>query len=329
MSFRGLGGEWIVCYGSVGCGCGLDPCPRQEDEDQQKGNGHMTQRHDAASQGEGKGRLYVVATPIGNLGDMTLRAREVLARVDWIAAEDTRVTARLLAHLGVSKPMFSVREHNERAGAKRIVEALARGESVALVTDAGTPAVSDPGAHVVAAVRAAGFSVVPVPGPSALTAALSVSGFADPHFLFYGFLPAKSGERKAALATLRALPFPLVFYEAPHRIRDTLADLAAQLGAKRQVVIARELTKLFEEIHVCDLGEARAWIEADANRQRGEFVLVVAGAAPTGEREEARRVLEILLGELPASQAARLASAITGERKNSLYPLALALKAGE
>lgn len=275
----------------------------------------------------GKGSLYVVATPIGNLGDITFRALETLRAVDLVAAEDTRVTGKLLGHFGLSKAMLSVREHNERAGAQKIIETLARGESVALVTDAGTPAVSDPGAHVVAAVREAGFVVVPIPGPSALVAALSASGVSAPHFLYYGFLSAKPGERRSALAGVKDLPYALVFYESPHRIADTVADLAAALGETRSVVIARELTKLFEQIHVGPLGEAAAWLAADANRQKGEFVLIVSGAeAAEGAETEARRVLEILLRELPVSQAAKLAAEISGGKKKALYDLALQLK---
>lgn len=251
----------------------------------------------------------------------------MLRAVDLVAAEDTRVTGNLLGHFGLAKQLLSVREHNEKAGAQKIIETLERGQSVALVTDAGTPAVSDPGAHVVAAVRAGGFQVVPVPGPSAVVAALSASGIVSPHFLYYGFLSAKSGERKSALRTLQALPYTLVFYEAPHRIKDTVADLAAILGEARTIVIARELTKMFEQIHICALGEAPAWLEADANRQRGEFVLLVSGAevAAAGD-EEARRVLEILVRELPVSQAARLAAEISGGKKKALYDLALQLK---
>lgn len=271
----------------------------------------------------------MVATPIGNLGDITFRALDTLRAAELVAAEDTRVTAKLLGHFGLSKPMLSVREHNEKAGARKIIEALARGESVALVTDAGTPAVSDPGAQVVAAVRAAGFPVVPVPGPSALVAALSASGAAAPHFLYYGFLPAKGGERRSVLEKLRELPYTLVFYESPHRIAATLGDLSALLGEARTVVIARELTKLFEQIHVCVLGEARDWLNADAHRQKGEFVLIVSGAEATAASSvEARRVLEILLRELPVSQAARLAAEISGGKKNVLYDLALQLKGG-
>lgn len=269
----------------------------------------------------------MVATPIGNLGDITFRALDVLRAVDLVAAEDTRVSGKLLSHFGLAKSLLSVREHNEKAGAQKIIEALGRGQRVALVTDAGTPAVSDPGAHVVAAVRAAGFKVVPIPGASAVVAALSASGLVSPHFLYYGFLPPKRGERRGALEAVRDLPHALVFYEAPHRIKETVADLAQVLGEARTLVIARELTKVFEQIHACALGDASAWLEADANRERGEFVLIVSGAEAVDAGDaEARRVLEILLRELPVSQAAKLAAEISGGKKKALYELALKLK---
>lgn len=269
----------------------------------------------------------MVATPIGNLGDITLRALEVLKQADLVAAEDTRVTGNLLKHFGIAAKLISVREHNEQAGALKLIDALRAGHTVALATDAGTPAVSDPGARVVAAVRAAGLSVVPIPGASAVIAALSASGFTTPHFLFYGFLPAKGGERRRALQALLALPYTLAFYEAPHRVADTAADLATVFGGERDIVFARELTKTFEEIHVCKLSEAVAWIAGDANRERGEYVLLVSGA-PEQERSaaETQRVLEVLLSELPVKQAAKLAAQITGEKKNQLYELALKLR---
>jgi len=275
----------------------------------------------------GKNILYVVATPIGNLQDITLRALEVLKQVDLIAAEDTRVTGNLLKHFGIGAKLISVREHNEQAGALKIIDALRAGHPVALVTDAGTPAVSDPGARVVAAVRAAGLNVVPIPGASAVVAALSASGFNTPHFLFYGFLPAKGGERRTALQSLLAFPYTLVFYEAPHRVADTVADLATVFGGEREIVFARELTKTFEEIHICLLSEAAAWIAADANRERGEYVLIVSAAAEQEKSAiETQRVLEVLLSELPVKQAAKLAAQITGEKKNQLYELALKLR---
>jgi 16S rRNA (cytidine1402-2'-O)-methyltransferase len=273
-----------------------------------------------------EGLLYVVATPIGNLGDITLRALEVLKQVDLVAAEDTRLTGNLLKHFGIAAKLISVREHNEQAGALKIIEALHAGLSVALVTDAGTPAVSDPGARAVAAVRAAGLVVVPIPGANAAVTALSASGLAAPHFLFYGFLPAKTGERRAALEALKTLPYALVFYEAPHRITDTVADLTAILGDEREIVLARELTKTFEQIQVCALSEASAWLGSDTNHQRGEFVLLVSGATAPASAGAGERALKILLKELPASQAAKLAAQISGEKKNALYALALKLR---
>src|SRR5688572_16526952 len=216
---------------------------------------------------EAVGTLYVVATPIGNLQDVTLRAIDVLKRVDAVAAEDTRVTAKLLGHYGVgTKKLIALHEHNETRAAPGIIAELERGRSVALTSDAGTPAFSDPGARLVALVRAAGFPVVPIPGPTAAAAALSASGFAGPQFLFYGFLPARAGERRQALEGLAATPYATVFYEAPHRIVEAVADLAAILGAARRVVIARELTKVFETVHVCDLGVAGSWLAEDPNR---------------------------------------------------------------
>lgn len=273
--------------------------------------------------------LYVVATPIGNLQDVTLRALEVLKRVDAIAAEDTRVTARLLGHYAIpAKKLIALHAHNEQRAAQRIISELKAGSSIALTTDAGTPAISDPGARLVAAAREAGIAVVPLPGPNAAITALSASGFFQPQFLFYGFLPSKRADRRAALESLRAIPYLLVLYEAPHRVLETLEDLAALLGERRRIVIARELTKLFESIHVCELGEAASWLGADPNRVKGEFVLIVEGAET--ERDdtlaEARRTLEILLEELPVKQAAQLASRITGARRNEVYRLALELK---
>lgn len=287
------------------------------------------EHEDGRPDDEAVGTLYVVATPIGNLEDVTLRALEVLKRADAIAAEDTRVTAKLLGHYGIgAKKMIALHEHNETRAAPGIIAELARGRSVALTSDAGTPAFSDPGARLVAAVRAAGFRVVPIPGPTAAAAALCVSGLAGPQFLFYGFLPARSGERRKALEALAASRYAVVFYEAPHRVVETAGDLAAIFGGSRRVVIARELTKLFEAIHVCELGAAVDWLNDDANRTRGEFVLIVEGAAE--DRDETltrgRHALEILLEELPVKQAAALAARISGARKNELYDLALKLK---
>lgn len=270
--------------------------------------------------------LYVVPTPLGNLADISERVRAVLCAVPWVAAEDTRHSQPLLRHLGSAARLIPAHEHNEREAAERILEKLAAGQSVALVSDAGTPAVSDPGARIVAAVRQAGHRIVPLPGPCAAVTALSASGLVEPHFLFYGFLPAKAGQRRQILEELKALPYALVFYEAPHRVVEAVADLAAVLG-ERTLVIARELTKLFETVHACPLAEAAAWLQADANRQKGEFVLMVSGAAAGGEDQEGERVLKLLLADgLPVKQAAKLAAAITGAAKNALYDRALALK---
>lgn len=273
--------------------------------------------------------LYVVATPIGNLGDITLRALDTLRGADLVACEDTRHARRLLDHHGIGAPMLALHQHNENEAAARLVRLLGEGKRVALVSDAGTPGVSDPGARAVAAVRAAGFRVVPLPGPNAAVAAMSAAGFGDPRFLFVGFLPARDGARRTAIVELADVAAALVFYEAPHRVTETVADLAALLQPQREIVIARELTKMFEQIERMPLTAAPAWLAADANRQRGEFVLVVSGPPPrSGLDAEAERVLAALLAELPVKQAARLAAEITGQPKNALYARALELKAG-
>jgi 16S rRNA (cytidine1402-2'-O)-methyltransferase len=266
--------------------------------------------------------LYVVATPIGNLGDITLRALDVLRRVDRIAAEDTRVSGQLLAALGIKKPLLSVREHNEQQGAEKLIGKIAAGEAVAYVTDAGTPAISDPGALLVRAVRDAGLVVVPVPGASAVTAALSVAGFAPGPWMFAGFLPSKAKARQDALRGFRHLPCVLVFYEAPHRVRETLADLAVVLGGVRRVCIARELTKQFEETACMRLDESAGWLDASAYREKGEFVVMVEGAqrADAG-MADAEQLLRVLAEELPASQAAKIAAKLTGQKKAELYAL--------
>lgn len=289
---------------------------------------HSGQKHSLQS-GSLECALYVVATPIGNLRDITLRALDVLAAADAVAAEDTRNTAHLLTHHGIdARRLLALHQHNERSAAEKVVALLAQGQSVALVTDAGTPAVSDPGALLVEAVRAAGHRVIPVPGASAALAALSASGFAAPHFLFYGFLPNKAAARRRALEEVAALPYALVFYEAPHRIVECAADLQEILGGERQIVFARELTKLFETIHRCALADAAAWLAADENNRRGEFVLLVSGAAETGDGMDAEtlRILGELMRELPLKQAVQLASRITGISRNALYDAALTLK---
>jgi 16S rRNA (cytidine1402-2'-O)-methyltransferase len=258
---------------------------------------------------------------------MTQRAIEVLRQVTWVAAEDTRHTAPLLKHIGSSARMLPAHQHNEEGAARQVIGKLTEGESVALVSDAGTPAVSDPGARLVARVREAGFRVVPLPGACAAVTALSASGLADAHFLFYGFLPAKGKQREDVLRGLIDLPYALVFYEAPHRILETVEALALVYGPDRTLVLARELTKLFETIHSCPVSEALAWLQADPNRQRGEFVLLVSGAGESADDGEGKRVLTLLLDEgLPVKQAAKLAHAITGAGKNALYELALTLK---
>jgi 16S rRNA (cytidine1402-2'-O)-methyltransferase len=275
------------------------------------------------------GLLYVVATPIGNLADITLRALETLKTVDAIAAEDTRHTSGLLSHFGISKKLIAVHEHNEHQSAEKLLLQLQAGENIALVTDAGTPGISDPGAVVVDIVRKAGIKVVPIPGVSAVIAALSASGIQQNGFLFHGFLPASGAARRKVLESLKPNTTTLVFYEAPHRIMESIADMANVLGAERRVTFARELTKTFETIYSCDLANAAAWLQADTNQQRGEFVLLVE-AEPVKDAEkisaEAQRVLKLLLADLPLKQAVKLATDITGDKKNDLYELALALK---
>lgn len=283
----------------------------------------MAEKHGGA----GRGRLYVVATPIGNLGDITQRAIATLGAVQVVFAEDTRHTRGLLAHHGVAAKLTALHEHNEREAARELLRQLEAGHDVALVTDAGTPAISDPGAHAVIAARAAGFEVVPIPGANAAVTALSVAGMPGP-FAFVGFLPSKPSARRKALAAWRDFPHTLVLYEAPHRILECVEDLVYVLGSGRTVVLARELTKVFETVHTCALGEARGWLEADPDRRRGEFVVIVAGAdASSGlETGEQERVLRLLVGELPVKTAVRIAAAITGGARNDLYAQALALK---
>lgn len=273
--------------------------------------------------------LQVVATPLGNLDDITLRALDALRHADVIACEDTRHTRQLCERHGIRATLLALHEHNENQAAERLVALLGEGKRVALVSDAGTPGISDPGARAVAAVRAAGFRVAPLPGPSAAVAALSVAGLPDARFLFAGFLPTKPAARRAEIEKLAAIPAALVFYEAPHRIEETIADLSAVLEPGRTLVVARELTKLFEQVAAMPLAEGPAWLAADPNRRRGEFVLVVSGPPPrTGLDAEVERVLKALLEELPVKQAAKLAAAITGAHKNDLYRRAIELKGG-
>lgn len=271
--------------------------------------------------------LYVVATPIGNLADMTARAIEVLQTVTLIAAEDTRHSARLMAHFNIKTPMISVHDHNERQRIERILERLAAGESIALISDAGTPLISDPGFVLVRAVREAQFRVVPVPGCSALVTALCAAGLPSDRFVFEGFLPAKSLARRQRLEALAREERTLIFYESTHRILASLEDMQACFGAERMVVAARELTKTFETIKGAPVAELLEWMRQDANQQKGEFVVLLQGApAPADDalNAEAMRVLDVLLEELPIKQAAALAAKLTGLKKNFLYQAALA-----
>jgi 16S rRNA (cytidine1402-2'-O)-methyltransferase len=277
--------------------------------------------------------LYVVATPIGNLADISERALDVLRRADVVAAEDTRNTQSLLMQYGVKARLIAVHDHNETHAADGVVKLITEGKSVALVTDAGTPAISDPGARVVAAVHAASLKVVPIPGASAVVAAVSASGEGEGGFLFHGFLPTKTGDRKRALAALYPLGYPIVLYESPHRIVESMTDIAAVFGASREVVICREITKKFETIKRVLLADAVAWLESDSNQQRGEFVLVLtkpnqdaAIEAKTAETATLERTLRILLAELPVKQAVAMAVQLTSEKKNTVYELALKIR---
>jgi 16S rRNA (cytidine1402-2'-O)-methyltransferase len=271
-----------------------------------------------------------VATPIGNVTDISLRALHVLSLVDAVACEDTRNTAQLMTRFGLHKPLIAAHQHNEREAAEMLVARLQAGERIALVSDAGTPAVSDPGARIVDAVRAAGLRVVPLPGASAAVTAISASGLLNDQFHFIGFLPSKAKQRETTLQQLRNVTATMVFYEAPHRIVECAAALAAAFEPTRQVVFARELTKLFEEIHRCPLSEAVAWLNADAHREKGEYVVLVEGVAEAEDAQdaEAERILALLVAELPLKQAAALTAQITGRKKNALYERALQMKAG-
>jgi 16S rRNA (cytidine1402-2'-O)-methyltransferase len=289
--------------------------------------------HDSCrSQPACAGTLYVVATPLGNLRDVSLRALDILGSVDIIGAEDTRVTGVLLRHYGIATHPVSIREHNERARADEVVAWLSAGKSVALVTDAGTPAISDPGARLVDHVRAAGLPIVPIPGANAALTALSVAGQVAEPWVFMGFLPTAAGARRALLAGYAALPCALVCYEAPHRVRATIADLVAACGGARELIVGRELTKRFESIDRMRLADADAWFAADSNRTRGEFVLIVDRGPdrPLAQASTAEHLplLRALLTELPPARAARVATAVTGCPRDQLYALAVALREG-
>jgi 16S rRNA (cytidine1402-2'-O)-methyltransferase len=272
----------------------------------------------------------VVATPIGNLGDLSSRAREVLAAADLIAAEDTRRTAQLLNAIGVTGELISLHDYNEEARIERLVQQLRAGKVIALVSDAGTPLLSDPGFGLVRAAAAAGIEVRAVPGASAVTAALSIAGVATDRFAFEGFLPSRTGERRALLARLAAEPRTLVLFEAPHRIVAALSDLASSFGAGRAAVVTRELTKMHESVYRGTLGELCAMAAKDADFARGEITVVIAGAAPEqaigGNAELLTRALQLLLGELPPARAAAIAAQLAGARRSEAYELALRLQ---
>lgn len=279
-----------------------------------------------------KSALYVVATPIGNLSDISLRALDILAKVDVVAAEHIQNSRYLLTAHSITAKLISLHQHNETAVTDKILTLLDSGKRIALVTDAGTPGISDPGAILVQRVREQGYPVIPVPGANAAICALSAAGITYPHFLFYGFLPAKTGLRKRELTALKSQHCTLIFYEAPHRILECVTDMMAIFGTQRQLTVARELTKLFETIHGGTLGDTLAWLQADAHQQKGEFVLLLSGAEILDKSEvseQARHTLACLLAELPLKQAVKLATEITGENKNTLYQLALDLKAAE
>lgn len=280
-----------------------------------------------SSSSSSHGTLYVVATPIGNLGDLSPRAREVLSNVALVAAEDTRHTGNMLRTLGIGTPLVSVHEHNESARVAELLDKLRSGISLALVSDAGTPLISDPGYSLVKAAVAANVRVVPVPGPSALTAALSVGGLATDRFVFEGFLAAKKSARRQRLGSVKEEERTLVFYEAPHRLEETLQDMAELLGTERRGVVCRELTKAFETVYHGSLRELCVQVQADSNMARGEIVILVEGApAEVGiaaARMDAASVLNTLLEELSPSQAAKLAARLTGAKRNELYELAL------
>ncbi len=274
------------------------------------------------------GTLYVVATPIGNRKDITQRALEVLAAVDKVAAEDTRHSRKLLSSYSISASLVSLHEHNERSVAKRIVQALKEGASIALISDAGTPLISDPGYRLVRDAHEAGIPVVPVPGPSALICALSGSGLATDRFVFEGFLAARRPARRTVLTALAKESRTMIFYESCHRIVAMMQDLVDCFGAAREAVVARELTKMFETIRKGSLAELQEYLQEDSDRQKGEFVVLVAGAGETNLEqvsENAQNILTVLVQELPVKQATALTAKITGEKRNALYEMALAL----
>lgn len=271
--------------------------------------------------------LYIVATPIGNLADMSARAIEILKSVDIIAAEDTRHSRYLLDHFAINTPCLSLHNFNEQQRSSQLLAQLQQGKSIALISDAGTPLISDPGYHLVKSARECGIKIIPIPGPCAAITALSAAGLPTDRFVFEGFLPAKKSARLHALEQVKEETRTLIFYEAPHRIIELLETMITVLGSEREVVIARELTKLFETIKAGTLAEILTWIKADNNQQKGEFVVLVKGTAEKKPDTEKQllNILNVLLSELPMSQAVTLAAKITGEKKNKIYELALEL----
>ncbi|WP_241622305.1 16S rRNA (cytidine(1402)-2'-O)-methyltransferase [Rosenbergiella australiborealis] len=277
------------------------------------------------------GTLYIVPTPIGNLADITQRALTILASVDLVAAEDTRHTGMLLQHFAINARLFSLHDHNEQQKADVLINKLQQGESIALVSDAGTPLINDPGYHLVTRCRQAGLKVVPLPGACAAITALSASGLPSDRFCYEGFLPAKSKGRRDALRGLVEEPRTLIFYESTHRLLDCLTDMVAELGEDRHVVLAREITKTWESIYGAPVAELLAWVQEDDNRRKGEMVLIVAGYQSQEETLpiESLRTLALLQTELPLKKAAALAAEIHGVKKNALYKYALAQQSAE
>lgn len=284
---------------------------------------------DVGRAGSGMGVLYIVATPIGNLEDLSVRAEKVLAGVDFIAAEDTRHSVKLLQYLGISKPLLALHDHNERDRVGSLLERIAKGESAALISDAGTPLISDPGYVLVRQAREQGVRVVPIPGACALVAALSVAGLPTDRFLFAGFLPAKGAARRSVLEALKDEVATLVFYESPHRVVDMVRDVAAVFGEERELAVMRELTKTFESFYGGSAVSVAGQLQGDANATRGEFVVMVRGAQAQENRASALdvdKMLRLLCAELPIKKAAKLGAELSGFSRNELYQRALELK---
>lgn len=290
----------------------------------------IKQHQQTKSMQQDYGTLYVVATPIGNLRDISLRALDILASVDCIAAEHIDLTRHLLSHHGIHTSLMTLHQHNEHLVAEKIANLLASNQNIALVTDAGTPCISDPGAMLIHLLRSSGHRVVPIPGPNAAICALSASGIRSNSFFFYGFLPVKSGERKRCLTSLTTFPpCTLIFYEAPHRIVECIKDMIVIFGTHRQITLARELTKVFETFHTDNLENTLQWLLADENQQKGEFVLLLPPVFEENKAtlsQDVRHTVQVLMNEFPLKQAVQLAVSITGEKKKNLYAYALSIK---